>query len=143
MLRTPGASFLFFLFQMLTVPFSLIPCPLRLALPLPRVALASSCRLRRVAPSPRVAFTTSPPSRHLYHVASVASPCRVAPSPRVPPLPCPPPRVAPSPRVAPRHTSPLRHALPSLRSVPICGGNGGELVSGWVGGNASAGSIVV
>ena len=139
--------FFSFLFQVLTVPFSLIPRPLQLALPLPRVALASSCRLRRVAPSPRVAFTTSPLScrlsrrlcrvasvasplsRRLCHVASVASPplrrpvaspCRVAPSPRVPPSPCPPPRVAPSPRVPPSPCVATRHASPFATRHPRC-----------------------
>jgi hypothetical protein len=155
-----------FFFSFSSADRSLLSDPLP---PPSRVAFAtrrprSSCRLRRVAPSPfvtfaasphrhaspsprrlrRATFTTSPPS-----CRPVVSPCRVAPSPRVPPLPCPPPHVAPSPRVAPRHASPLRHASPirhaspSLRCVPICGGNGGELVSGWVGGNASASSSVL
>ena len=69
-----------FFFSFSSADRSLLSDPLP---PPSRVAFAtrrprSSCRLRPIAPSPFVAFTTSPPSRRLYHVASVALPCRVA-----------------------------------------------------------------
>jgi hypothetical protein len=159
MLRTPVRLFFFLYFS--TADRSLLSNlpPLCLALPLPHPV---------AAPSPRVALTTSsPPRRPLAMRPLVASPLatchprRVPPLPRVPLLRRPlatrplialplatrhPRRVPPSPRVPslrrplPRVTlvaSPLttRH---SSRCVPFCGGNGGEVVSGWVGGNASA-----
>ena len=73
----------FFLFQVLMVPFSPIPRPfalrrLRLALPSPCVALASSCRLRRFAPSPRVALPSPCCLRRVDASLSTRCLCRVA-----------------------------------------------------------------
>ena len=96
-------------------------------------------------PSSRVAFATrrprlilSPPHRHVS--PSPRRHRRVAPLPRVPLSRRPLPRVTliASP-LATRHLS---------HCIPFCGGNGGEVVSGWVegmrvrgvGGNMSAGS---
>jgi hypothetical protein len=108
----------------------------------PRAALASSCRLCCVASSPRITLTTLPLSRHpvashllrdplatrppfaMRHPRRAA--CSVAPSPRVTLTMLPPSRRPP------RHASPLRHASPSSCRMQICGGNGREVVGGWV-----------
>ena len=125
----PGASFLFFLFQVLTVPFSLIPSPLRLALPSPHIALASSRRLCRVAPSPHIAFTTSPLSRR--PVASRPRLCRVALSRR--PLATCPPFAMPAATCRPFTT---RRPSPRVTLVALCADLWGKQrgISEWVGG---------
>ena len=108
--------FFCFRFQVLTVPFSLIPLPF--VSRRPRLILS---------PSPRRPIATRRPSSHRpHHVASVASPLSRRPLATRLPFAThrPSPRVAlvasPSPRVAlvalpPRHASPLRPASPLSR----------------------------